>query len=120
MTKARINFTNETIEITKTEAKAASIYGSDAFRELQEVRKDFPNFKIVVKESKKNGRTYKGMTLEFMKKYIEEHENAKEHLSKLKTMKEKKVPYGEIKKWFLAQYPIIKESKSRINWYIAA
>lgn len=42
-----INFHSNSIEMTKKFAKAASRFGSDEYKALQEARKDYPTFKIV-------------------------------------------------------------------------
>ena len=44
----RIDFANGTIEVTKTEAKKASIPGSAAYKALMEYRMENPSFKVAV------------------------------------------------------------------------
>ena len=73
----KINFKNHTIEMTKSEAKAASKYGSDSYKELMNIKKDFPTFEVVVTakpKAKKNSAALKGLNYEFMEKYIAENE----------------------------------------------
>lgn len=49
----KLNHANETIELTKQFAKASGKYGSEEYKLLMEVKKDFPNYKIVVKDTPK-------------------------------------------------------------------
>ena len=106
-----IKSSNRTIELTKKFANAAKNYGTVEYRELQEVRKDYPNYKIVTRTVAKKSDSYKGLTLDYMEKYLQKREN-KDLLvafySKCgKDENGKKVelapvePYGKIKKWFL-------------------
>ena len=64
------NFEKRTIEMTKSEAKAASRVGSEEYKELLEVRKEFPGYRIVVKENKSKN-VFKGMDYDFMINYID-------------------------------------------------
>ena len=131
MTNIRIIGKNRTIEVTKTFAKEASKYGTREYRELQEVRKDYPNFKVITRSVGKNKDGFKGLTFNYMEKYIKENreievEDGKKEVVKKDVLVEfygkcgkdengKKVDflkadsYGEIKKWFLETYPIFKE-----------
>lgn len=120
MTNVRINNTNRTIEVSKSFYKKASIFKSEEYDLLKEARADFPNFKVVVKTAGKRKDNFKGLTLDYMKTYIEEHEEGTEilihfyrHCGCDENGQEidfaKKSSYGEIKKWFLKQYPIFTE-----------
>lgn len=106
-----IKSSNRTIELTKKFANAAKNYGTVEYRELQEVRKDYPNYKIVTRTVSKKADSYKGLTLDYMEKYLQKREN-KDLLVAFyakcgKDENGKKVelatsePYGKIKKWFL-------------------
>ena len=60
----KVNFTNKTIDLTKTEAKKASQIGTDLYNQLVEVRTNFPNFKVTVVSPNKSKRAdaLKGLT----------------------------------------------------------
>lgn len=78
MTAITINAKNRTIELTKTFATASSKYGTDEYNELQAVRKDYPNYKVVTiarKAPKTDKPTFKGLTYEYMEKYIMAHDD---------------------------------------------
>lgn len=60
MKNISFNFQKNTIEISATFAKTASIYGSDAYIELMNARRDFPTFTIkVVKNAAKKHQAFK-------------------------------------------------------------
>lgn len=121
MTNLTINNKARTIEMTKKFEKAASRFGSDEYKMLQEARKDYPAYKVVVKASTSKGKErFKGLTYEYMEKYIAAHDD--ENKTKMTefemlrgTSKEAKEmsaaarPYGEVKKWFFDKYPAFKE-----------
>ena len=111
----RIDFANGTIEVTKTEAKKASIPGSAAYKALMEYRMENPTFKVAVlptvtkKIGKKNKITYTDI-----ERYISFHDD--ENGSIMKEYKARRNPkqngelYGtvnffEIKKWFFKTFP---------------
>ncbi len=127
MTEIRIDETKRTIEVTKAFAKEASKFGTKEYKDLQEVRRDYPNFKVVTKKTTSKANGFKGLTLEYMENYIKGHDNEEnEFMNEFYTLcgkdqEGKKVEfaetasYGEIKKWFLMQYPEIKEFHNRLE-----
>ena len=68
MSNITINTKNATIELTKTFSKNAAKYGSPAYMELQNARKDYPSFRVVTVAKKAAKPEYKGLTFEYMKK----------------------------------------------------
>jgi len=107
----RINYEERTIVMTKKEAKDASVYGSEMYKALKDIRKDFPEYTVVVKASskkaKKNG--LKGLNYDFMEQYIARHGNdddMKEFKSMTVKNGDKVSPksYGAVKAWFLDKY----------------
>ena len=69
-----INYTDNgiTITITKSFAKEAGIYNSEAYNILKGLRADFPDCKVELKKIKRNPekKTYGKLTYERMEKYI--------------------------------------------------
>ena len=53
----KINFAAKTITLSKKFADAASKVGTEEYRQLQNVREDYPSFEIAVKQIKKNSNT---------------------------------------------------------------
>ena len=118
MNTMKINEKKFTIEVTKSFAQKASRVGSPEYYELLEVRHNFPNFKVVVNQTKSKD-SFKGLTYEYMKMYIQTHDD--ENGSNMAVFMELRgkseeadeaqadsMSYGEIKLWFLDTYPEIK------------
>ena len=123
MNKITVNYTKNTLEITKSFEKKARAYGSDAYNELTAARKEFPNYRIVVKTSKSNN-SLKGMDYDFMREYISKHDNADnagegKHMAEFEKLCASDLSYGEIKQWFVETYPVFKDFKTRAQWILA-
>ncbi len=119
MTAVRINEAKRTIEVSKKFQQAASRYGSVEYKELQEVRRDYPTFKVVVMTTKRK-ETYSGLTYSYMESYILKHDNEeKSIMAEFNTLRAKSeeaetalaeaASYGEIKVWFLEQFSEIAD-----------
>ncbi len=119
-----INSKKHTLEITKTFEKAASRYGSDAYNQLCQARKDFPNYSVVVVRHKIASTSLKGLTYEYMEKYICAHDDeAGTIMAEYKDFRAisaeaiaacaDTLSYGKIKAWFLKKYPEIKNFHER-------
>ena len=129
MTTMKINEKKFTIEITKTFAQKASRVGSPEYFELLEVRHNFPMFKVVVNQTKSKD-SFKGLTYEYMKKYIQTHDD--ENGSNMAVFMElrgkseeaddaqaESLTYGEIKMWFLNTYPEVGNGRKKIDEILA-
>ena len=119
MKNITINYASKSIEITKSFYKKASEYGSAAYIELSEVRKTFPGFAIVEKAPKVSN-TFKGMDYDFMVQYISKKENADEIMEKFNKLREMELTYGEIKQWFIGEFPVFANCTTRAQWILAA
>lgn len=119
-----INNKKNAIEITKAFEKAASRFGSDEYKQLRQARNDNPNFIVVVIKRKTAAASFKGLTYEYMEKYIMAHDNEDESImaeyKDLRATSEEaeaacaeSLSYGEIKAWFLNKYPAIKKFHDR-------
>jgi hypothetical protein len=123
----KINHMNCTIELTKTEIKAAEKFGSEMYITLREARQDNPNYRVKLVAPSKKVDHHKGLTVDKMKNYILKNDD--EEQSKLKefygmrglTPEGKKdefgcaVSYGELKQWFFMQYPEYKKMQDSVN-----
>ena len=116
----------QVIEMTKAEAKAAGTYGTAEFEELANLRKEFPNFRIVTKTSKSKDNM-KGLNTDYMEKYIKAHDKSedkavlKEFYSLRGCDEEGKkidfapvAPYGTLKQWFLTYYPEVAKMNDTV------
>ena len=121
-----INYEMGTIELTKAEAKEAGVFKSDMYNVLTEAR-EATGFKVVVKESKRKKDTLKGLTYAYMEVYIEKKagERKEELQTELNALRgyvdgkrdilKEKSSYGEVREWFLEQFPEIKSYNDNFN-----
>ncbi|CAK7050359.1 MAG: hypothetical protein ENTB_02416 [Enterocloster aldenensis] len=114
-TNYSINFETEEIIITKKFGKAASQIGTPEFKVMQQLRKEFEGFSFVYKtiERKENKKSYKGLSIDEMKRFLSDNrtEEEKEMFEKvLAVAANKQGKYAIVKKWFLDRY---KEAYSK-------
>ena len=119
------NHITKKIEMTKTEAKTAGKPNTDAYNTLLELMKNFPGYEIeIVKPASKKTDRFKGLDYNYMMDYIKSHN--KELLKDFYTLRGlddngKKVgmaaaaSYGEIKMWFLEQFPEVEKMAETVN-----
>lgn len=123
-TSLHLNHKAQTIEMTKAFYKEASTFGSKAYKTLNEARRDFPTYDLVILRQKAKD-SHKGLTLKKMAEYInahsEEHEGAKELFEKCTTTNDKNelvlvkgLNFIALREWFLSEFKEIdnKETKS--------
>ena len=122
----RPDFTTMTITLTKKFAKSASIVGSKDYNTLCRIRKDYPDYKVVVREiAKKEGKknTHKHLTYKAMKAYIEntitdaeEQKKALAECDNIQVLGKGQTcgAYLFVRDWFLKKYPnyYTKEEKN--------
>ena len=114
-----INNKKMAIEMTKKFAAAARKFGTQEYKDLQEVRKDYPNYKVVTVTRKTTVKkdNFKGLTYEYMEKYIATHDDdgkIQEKYNDLRGLSERAkaalaepCSYLEMRAWFLKTYPEI-------------
>ena len=115
----KVNHQMRTIEMTKTFADKASRFGSDEYNTLMLAREQNPGYSVKVvtrKTTKSDKPSFKGLTYEYMEKYILAHgdaETVKKNYEEFNEMllisrcHSKQFRYPVIKSWFLKQYPEI-------------
>jgi len=115
-----LNTKNYTIEMDKKFATAASNVFSAEYEKLQEVRRDYPNYKVVTVAHKEKTSGTSGLTFEFMELYIEQHDDEeKSIMAEFKVLRAtdkdskalgiKGESYINIRAWFLEQYPEVQK-----------
>lgn len=77
MTNIIINDKNRTIEISKKFANEAKKFGTEEYRMLQEARQAYPKYKVEVRKAGKAKDSFKGLTYEYMEKYIKTKEDTR-------------------------------------------
>lgn len=119
-TNYQINYTENTITVSKRYLKEASIIGSAAYNELARVRKDLHDFQIIPREiNKKPGKkTYGKLTYQAMEEFIRdyEEENAPAVLAEYELIKQysqfRAGKYAFVKTWFLNRYKDVFTQKN--------
>lgn len=119
MKDIRIDITKNEVVMTKAFADKASDPRSNEFKTLQDVLNTYPN--IVVRrhhiKHNSNRECYKGLTYDYMRKYIASHESSVEREKVLAELEEMILiskchsdafRYPIIKKWFLDKYEEVK------------
>ena len=112
----RVDHEKRRLVMDRTFAKYAAIAGSDEYKQLQECRRDYPNYTVTTRHIKTNPNKecYKGLTYGFMEDYIlmyEPQATKKETLDYFRRLRtitsahSEPFRYPVIKKWFLERYP---------------
>jgi len=118
------NLMSKKIEMTKTEAKAAGKPNTAEYNTLLELMKNFPGYQIEIVKSAKKVDRFKGLDYDYMEDYIRSHKSELlEIFYELRGLDKdgKKVgmaaaaTYGEIKMWFLTQFPEIEKMGEKVN-----
>ena len=118
-----INNKKHTIEINQAFEKAASIYGSNEYKDLRQARIDNPYYRVVVVKRKASAASFRGLNFKYMEKYISSHDvdgsimetylMLRGQSDEARAMSANSENYLKIKKWFLDTYPEIKEFHER-------
>ena len=116
-----IDHENKKIRLPKAFAKASGKYGSEEYKLLMKMKKDVPNYEVIVEATRKQAKdNYKGLTYDYMERYISTKDNKDELMEKYNKLRGigtghdeiiKKAPYSKVKKWFLTTFPEIDEYK---------
>jgi len=122
MKNLTVKAASRSIEVSKSFNTLASRYGTEEYKALQEVRRDYPGYQVVVvaprKSTKNNKPSFKGLTYDYMENYISKHDDENNTIMEaymmLRGMTDEAedacaetCSYHEIKTWFLNQYPAI-------------
>ena len=127
----RVDRKARTIEVTKGFDKASRRFGTAAYEAMQKVLQDNPGFRVVVKAPKVKADLFKGLTYDFMEKYITSHDGADSDRMKafmdLRAESDEALAFGaealsysEIKAWFLKSYPEFAAFQQRREAALAA
>lgn len=128
MNALKINHEKRQLVMDRTFAKKAENTSSEEYRHLQEVRRDYPLYSVVRRQIKQkpNQEHYKGLTYDYMRTYIAAHAgetlaDCAERETVVKAALESfdemilvskchstAYRYPVIKKWFLEQYPEVR------------
>ena len=115
-----INFTTNTIELTKAEMREAAKYGSKMYNAVMDARRDNPGSRIVELKAKKTKAAFASLDMKFIKEYVEKHGSDEQKAAftfiTKRTVNEdgeycEAQSFFQIKSWFLAEFPEIKQSR---------
>lgn len=113
----KMNYEEKTIILARSFAKKAQIMGSGEYNELLEVKANFPDYKIKIREIAKNANkeTYRGLTYSYMEDYIMQYDRNGRIMDEYRVLRLRAechtIRYPAIKKWFLTKFPEVKDLK---------
>ena len=120
--KVKVLHAENCIEVNTTFAKMMTDPRSDEYKLLQELRRDYPDFRVTRRQINKNTSQehYKGLTYEYMEWYIikygpQEKEKKEALLAEFELQKDiagchsRSKRYPVVKNWFLAKFPEISK-----------
>lgn len=119
----KVNHQTRTIEMNKAFADKASRFGSDEYDALMQAREQNPGYatKVITRKTTKSDKpSFKGLTYEYMEKYILAHDDEEQTIMNeyldLRGMSEEaedalmeSATYQKMKEWFLDKFPAIAE-----------
>ena len=112
MKNFKIDFDRNEAIVTKAFQKKATTYGTPEFRQWREVRNEFPNIQMVVKNTRTSD--IYNTTYAKMEKYIKTFDNAADVLAEMAKVKERskiqRNPHRYVLAWFESVYPDYKTS----------
>lgn len=106
----KVDFAAKVITITKRFGNAAGVLGTPEFEVMQQLRKEYADYKVQYKtiERNENKQTYKHLTIDEMKRFLSTREDSQFALAQFARVENvvgnKKGKYAIIKKWFLKNY----------------
>ena len=115
-----VNFGHGTIELTKTEMSEAMKYGSEMYNAVMAARRDNPGFRVVEIKAKKAKSDFSNLNMKTIASYVEKNgtDEQKKNFALIskRTIGEdgeycEAQPFFQIKAWFLAEFPEIKQSR---------
>ena len=115
-----INFKKSAIELTTAEMNEAKKFGSKMYDDVMAARRDNPGYRIVEIKAKKGKSDFGKLDMKTIKAYVDKHgsDEQKEHFAFIskRTIDEdgeycEAQPFFQIKAWFLAEFPEIKQGR---------
>ena len=111
----KINHKNAKIIMDREFSIRASIFGSDEYKQLQEARRDYPNYGVMKKTIKKNPKkeAFKGLTYTYMEAYMDRYNVSEELRQQYRNIRFDvqchSIRYPLVKQWFLKTFPDVKD-----------
>ena len=116
----KLDHERQLVVMDRTFAKKAQDTRSEEYSHLQNVRRDYPDYRVIRRTIRKNPNkdTYKGLTYDYMREYIATHAPQEKVSAAVAEFDEKVLisrchsncrRYPVVKAWFLQKYPEVKE-----------
>ena len=122
MNEYKIDVVAGTITLTKKFAKAAGVLGTREFNTFKQLRADYPDYTVQVREiaKKENKVSYANLTYDFMETFIgmvegEASENIGNLAKVIELSKGQPGHYAYVKTWFLERYPNYQDVLATMN-----
>lgn len=112
----KIDEKRKTLVITAGFKKKASVFNSEEYTLLRQAKNENPGFKVEVRKSKRKNSPK--LTLDFMRRYIDDLPDTKEKVAHKKVFNEMsgklkdpehRTRYGTIQSWFVKTFPTYKD-----------
>ena len=118
-----VDFKGFKIVVTAEFVKLAGVVGSKEYNDFKQLQADYPNLKIkYAPKVNKSKNTHKGLTIEFMERYIENSDNRDLIIGGFektrRIYKGHPAYYAKMKKYFLSQFPEL--TAGELEMYIDA
>ena len=110
MTTITINAKNRTIELSKTFAKAASLFGSEEYNQLQVARRDYPSYRVVtIKQKGSTKAEFAKMSFDYMDKYVKAHAQTDDVKAEYRSLRGLDENWDKDENGIAADYQIVKD-----------
>ena len=110
MNTITINAKSRTIEMSNTFAKAASLFGSEEYRQLQEARRDYPNYRVTTIKQKGAGNAdFANLSFNYMDKYVKAHANDDDLKAEYRSLRSLDENWKKDENGLAADYQIVKD-----------
>lgn len=112
----KIDEMRKTLVITAGFKKKASVFNSEEYTLLRQAKNENPGFKVEVRKSKRKNSPK--LTLDFMRRYIDDLPDTKEKVAHKRVFNEMsgklkdpehRTRYGTIQSWFVKTFPTYKD-----------
>ena len=112
----KIDEMRKTLVITAGFKKKASVFNSEEYTLLRQAKNENPGFKVEVRKTKRKNSPK--LTLDFMRRYIDDLPDTKEKVAHKKVFNEisgklkdpeHRTRYGTIQSWFVKTFPTYKD-----------
>ena len=117
MNNIRVDFITNTIIVTRRFYEAATVYGTEEYVKLQNVKAANPDMTISIRTVNRSHKPNegKGLTYRYMRQFISIMDEENLHTFEMVILHyeryytNKSTVYQEVKKWFLQTYPYHRE-----------